>query len=106
MNSENEAKATDDNVSGVPQPYVAGPFVPPTMGRIVRFVTGHGEINGEPITRICPAIIVSCTGRSDFAVNLNVFVEATMPKPLAEDTMGVPYDDACSPGTWHYPPHF
>jgi len=103
MSNENEASAT---VTEVPQPYVAGPFVPPTMGRIVRFVTGHGEINGQPITRFYPAIITSCTGRGDYAVNLNAFVDASTPKPPAEDMMGVPYDAACSPGTWHYPPRF
>lgn len=105
MSDENEASAT---VTEVPQPYVAGPFVPPTMGRIVRFVMAQTETlaNGESWHPHAPAIIVSCTGRPNHAVNLNVFVEATKARPLADDTMAVPYDAECSPGTWHYPPRF
>lgn len=98
----------DESNPKAPQPYVAGPFVPPTMGRIVRFVMKSRQNDGDgvPYHRHYPAIIVSCTGSEDYAVNLNVFVEATMPRPYAEDTTAVPYDAACSPGTWHYPPRF
>ena len=104
MSNENEAVETPDHEA--PQPFTAGPFVPPTMGRIVRFVHPRSEAlaNGEPWHPTSPAIIVSCTGRDDHSVNLHVFVEATRAQPIAEETMVVPYSADATPGTWHYPP--
>ena len=58
MSNENEAVETP--IHEAPQPFTAGPFAPPTMGRIVRFVHPRSEAlaNGEPWHPTSPAIIL------------------------------------------------
>lgn len=78
-------------------------------GRIVHYVLTDHDLDNASAGEVRPAMVIQVWDTTTGCSNLTVFIDMANDvkrggDPVAFDASSIHYDEAGSPGTWHFPP--